>query len=61
MRRHLLKQDVLHADETTLQVLKEPGKAAQSDDRGAACRTRGTKPPGAGCLLCLAVPAEIPD
>lgn len=31
MKRHLLKQDVLHADETTLQVLKEPGKAAQSD------------------------------
>jgi len=31
MKRHLLGQDTLHADETTLQVLKEPGKAAQSD------------------------------
>lgn len=28
MKRYLLKQEVLHADETTLQVLKEPGKAA---------------------------------
>lgn len=31
MKRYLLKQEVLHADETTLQVLKEPGKAAQSE------------------------------
>jgi transposase len=29
--RYLLKQEVLHADETTLQVLKEAGKAAQSE------------------------------
>ena len=28
--RELLKRDVLHGDETTLQVLKEPGKSAQS-------------------------------
>ncbi|MBD0380993.1 IS66 family transposase [Paenibacillus sp. WST5] len=30
MKRHLRKQDVLHADETTLQVLREPGKSAES-------------------------------
>jgi transposase len=31
MQEHLLQQEVLHADETTLQVLREPGKAAQSE------------------------------
>lgn len=30
MQVHLLKRDILHADETTLQVLKEPGRAAQT-------------------------------
>lgn len=30
MKRHLQKQDMLHADETTLQVLREPGKSAES-------------------------------
>lgn len=30
MREHLLQRDVLHADETTLQVLKEPGRAADT-------------------------------
>ena len=30
MRDHLLDADVIHADETTIQVLKEPGKKAQS-------------------------------
>jgi len=30
MRDELLKGDILHADETTLQVLKEPGRAAQT-------------------------------
>lgn len=30
MRDELLKSDILHADETTLQVLKEPGRAAQT-------------------------------
>jgi uncharacterized protein YqhQ len=33
IKRHLLKQEALHADETTLQVLKEPGKAARRIDR----------------------------
>jgi transposase len=30
MKAELLKRDILHADETTLQVLHEPGKKAQS-------------------------------
>lgn len=30
MHEHLLKQDILHADETILQVLREPGRAAKS-------------------------------
>lgn len=30
MREHLLEKDILHADETTLQVLKEPGRNASS-------------------------------
>ncbi|MCW3491714.1 IS66 family transposase [Dethiobacter alkaliphilus] len=30
MHEHLLQQDILHADETTLQVLQEPGRSAQS-------------------------------
>jgi transposase len=30
LKAHLLKQKALHADETTLQVLREPGKSAES-------------------------------
>lgn len=30
MHQHLLNQDILHADESTLQVLKEPGRPAES-------------------------------
>jgi transposase len=30
MKAYLLRQDVLHADETTLQVLREPGKSAEA-------------------------------
>ena len=30
MKKRLVKEKVLHADETTLQVLREPGKSAQS-------------------------------
>jgi transposase len=30
MRKHLLNQEVLHADESTLQVLREPGKSAET-------------------------------
>jgi len=31
MHYHLLQDDILHADESVLQVLREPGKAAQTD------------------------------
>ena len=37
----LLKRDVLHADETTLQVLHEPGKKPQSDSYMWLYRTSG--------------------
>jgi len=30
LRQHLLQHDILHADETTVQVLHEPGRAAQT-------------------------------
>jgi transposase len=30
MKCHLLKRDIAHADETTLQVLQEAGRSAQS-------------------------------
>lgn len=45
MKAYLLRQDVLHADETTLQVLREPGKSAQSSSYLWLYRTgRGVTP-----------------
>lgn len=41
LHRELLKRQVLHADETTLQVLREPGKAAQSKSYMWLYRTGG--------------------
>ena len=41
LHRELLKRDVLHGDETTLQVLKEPGKSAQSKSYIWLYRTGG--------------------
>ena len=41
LHRELLKRDVLHADETTLQVLQEPGKAPQSESYMWLYRTSG--------------------
>ncbi|MGI6404425.1 MAG: IS66 family transposase [Oscillospiraceae bacterium] len=41
LRRELVKRQVLHADETTLQVLREPGKAAQSKSYMWLYRTGG--------------------
>jgi len=41
MKRRLCEHKVLHADETTLQVLKEPGKAAQSKSYMWLYRTSG--------------------
>lgn len=41
MKRQLCRYDVLHADETVLQVLKEPGKTAQSKSYMWLYRTSG--------------------
>lgn len=41
MKRRLVTHEVLHADETTLQVLKEPGKAAQQKSYMWLYRTSG--------------------
>ncbi len=42
---HLLKQDILHADETTLQVLSEPGRSATSSSYLWLYRTGREGPP----------------
>jgi transposase len=45
MKAHLLQQEVLHADETTLQVLREPGKSAEATSYLWLYRTgRGVAP-----------------
>ena len=44
LRDHLLEADLIHADETTLQVLKEPGRAAQTKSYLWA-QASGTGPP----------------
>lgn len=41
LHEELLKRDVLHADETTLQVLHEPGKTARSNSYMWLYRTSG--------------------
>ncbi len=41
LHKELLKRDALHADETTLQVLHEPGKKPQSDSYMWLYRTSG--------------------
>jgi transposase len=45
LKQKLLEQGVLHADETTLQVLKEPGRAAESQSYMWLYRTGMTGPP----------------
>ncbi|TFE19392.1 IS66 family transposase [Cohnella luojiensis] len=45
MHEHLLKQDILHADETTLQVLREPGKSAETQSYLWLYRTGRMGPP----------------
>lgn len=45
MHECLIKQDILHADETTLQVLREPGRAAQSTSYLWLYRTGQEGPP----------------
>jgi transposase len=45
MLDHLLKKDILHADETTLQVLREPGRAAETTSYLWLYRTGREGPP----------------
>jgi transposase len=45
LKQKLLEQEVLHADETTLQVLKEPGRPAESQSYMWLYRTGSTGPP----------------
>lgn len=45
MHHHLLQQEILHADETTLQVLHEPGRAAQTQSYLWLYRTGRDGPP----------------
>lgn len=45
MHEHLLDQDILHADETTLQVLQEPGRAAETKSYLWLYRTGRQGPP----------------
>lgn len=45
MREHLLGQEILHADETTLQVLKEPGRDAETKSYMWLYRTGRDGPP----------------
>ncbi|MFZ5946099.1 MAG: IS66 family transposase [Bacillota bacterium] len=45
MHTHLLQHDVLHADETSLQVLREPGRAAESTSYMWLYRTGREGPP----------------
>ncbi|MDD4590338.1 MAG: IS66 family transposase, partial [Parabacteroides sp.] len=45
LHERLLKRNILHADETTLQVLKEPGRSAQSKSYMWLYRTGREGPP----------------
>lgn len=45
MKKHLLQQEALHADETTLQVLREPGKSAEATSYLWLYRTGRGVPP----------------
>jgi transposase len=45
LKQKLIESEILHADETTLQVLKEPGKAAESQSYMWLYRTGSTGPP----------------
>jgi transposase len=45
MKKHLLEQEILHADETTLQVLSEPGRSATSSSYVWLYRTGREGPP----------------
>jgi hypothetical protein len=48
LRDHLLEAPLVYGDETTVQVLKEPGKSAQSQSYMWAQMTQGSGPDGTG-------------
>ena len=48
LRDHLLDAPITHGDETQIQVLKEPGKSAQSKSYMWAQMTQGSGPDGTG-------------
>jgi hypothetical protein len=48
LRDHLLESPLTYGDETTVQVLKEPGKSAQSKSFMWAQMTQGSGPDGTG-------------
>jgi transposase len=48
LRDHLLEAPLVYGDETTVQVLKEPGKSAQSKSYMWAQMTQGSGPDGTG-------------
>jgi transposase len=48
LRDHLLESPLIHGDETQIQVLKEPGKSAQSKSYMWAQMTQGSGPAGTG-------------
>ena len=57
---HLLEHDIMHADETTLQVLQEPGRAAETQSYLWLYRT-GRDGPRSFCLsINLRGQANIP-
>ncbi|KPH68143.1 MULTISPECIES: IS66 family transposase [Bacillaceae] len=45
MKYHLLQEDILHADETTVQVLREPGRSADSKSYMWLYRNGRDRPP----------------
>lgn len=60
MKEHLLGQEILHADETTLQVLREPGKSAESQSYLWLYRTGRSGPPIVLYEYCKARGGEHP-
>jgi transposase len=48
LRDHLLESPLIYGDETKIQVLKEPGKSAQSNSYMWAQMTQGSGPDGTG-------------
>ena len=45
MHKLLFRQEIVHADETTLEVLHEPGRAAQTQSYFWLCRSGREGPP----------------